>query len=140
MKVHEFQAKGLLARFGVAVPRGEMVRTPDEAAAATRRLGGRVVVKAQIHAGGRGKGIAHDAASGAPVVLTGETRPLGGVRVASDADQARLKKMEELYPDEIYKGTSGLPASARRSRTSTDYEVNMMQIREVLRIAWWRRD
>ena len=56
MKIHEYQAKSLLARFGVPVPRGEVVFTPAEARAAAERLGGRVVVKAQIHAGGRGKG------------------------------------------------------------------------------------
>jgi succinyl-CoA synthetase beta subunit len=68
LKVHEYQAKSLLAQFGVAVPRGEAA---DEAGAAreiAKRLGGAVVVKAQIHAGGRGKG--------------------GGIRVARDPDQA----------------------------------------------------
>ncbi len=56
MKIHEYQAKALLAPFGIPVPRGEVAFTPDEARAAAGRLGGRVVVKAQIHAGGRGKG------------------------------------------------------------------------------------
>ncbi len=56
MKIHEFQAKAILAARGVPVPRGEVVQSPGEAAAAARRLGGTVVVKAQIHAGGRGKG------------------------------------------------------------------------------------
>ncbi|MYN66390.1 MAG: succinate--CoA ligase subunit beta, partial [Acidobacteria bacterium] len=56
MKIHEYQAKTLLAAAGVSVPRGEPAFTADEARAAAERLGGRVVVKAQIHAGGRGKG------------------------------------------------------------------------------------
>ncbi|MCZ6785454.1 MAG: ADP-forming succinate--CoA ligase subunit beta [Proteobacteria bacterium] len=57
MNVHEYQAKALLAEYGVAVPEGELAGTPAEAEAAARRLGGAVVVvKAQIHAGGRGKG------------------------------------------------------------------------------------
>lgn len=57
MKIHEYQAKAILAAFGVEVPRGELARTPEEARAAAQRLGGNVwVVKAQIHAGGRGKG------------------------------------------------------------------------------------
>ncbi len=60
MKIHEYQAKGILAKYGVAVPRGEMVTTRDEAEQAAKRLieqGAKgVVVKAQIHAGGRGKG------------------------------------------------------------------------------------
>ncbi len=56
MKIHEYQAKGILARHHVAVPRGEVAMTPAEAGEIARRLGGTVVVKAQIHAGGRGKG------------------------------------------------------------------------------------
>jgi succinyl-CoA synthetase beta subunit len=68
MKVHEYQAKSLLSRFGVAVPRGEVADTATEAREIAKRLGGPVVVKAQIHAGGRGKG--------------------GGIRVARDAEEA----------------------------------------------------
>ena len=60
MKIHEYQAKEILAKYGVAVPRGEMASTYDEAVDVAKRLfaGGAsgVVVKAQIHAGGRGKG------------------------------------------------------------------------------------
>ena len=69
MKIHEYQAKAILARHGVPVPRGEVAFTVDEAGAIARRLGGGVtVVKAQIHAGGRGKG--------------------GGVKVVKDAAAA----------------------------------------------------
>ena len=68
MKIHEFQAKALLARYGVPVPRGEVALSVKEAAAAAARIGGSVVVKAQIHAGGRGKG--------------------GGVKVARNAEEA----------------------------------------------------
>jgi len=57
MKIHEYQAKSVLARFGVAVPRGEVAFTAAEAGEIAKRLGGDIaVVKAQIHAGGRGKG------------------------------------------------------------------------------------
>jgi succinyl-CoA synthetase beta subunit len=70
MKIHEYQAKALLARHGVPVPRGEVASTSEEAEAAAKKLGGSVVVKAQIHAGGRGKG--------------------GGVKVAKDSDAARV--------------------------------------------------
>jgi succinyl-CoA synthetase beta subunit len=57
VKIHEYQAKSVLARFGVPVPRGEVAFTPAEAVDVARRLGGPIaVVKAQIHAGGRGKG------------------------------------------------------------------------------------
>jgi succinyl-CoA synthetase beta subunit len=56
MKIHEYQAKEIFRRFGVPTPRGEMVTTPEQAQAAAERLGTKiVVVKAQIHAGGRGK-------------------------------------------------------------------------------------
>ncbi len=68
MKIHEYQAKGLLAKYGVPVPRGEVALTVDEAEAAAKKIGGSVVVKAQIHAGGRGKG--------------------GGVKVVKDLESA----------------------------------------------------
>ena len=55
MKIHEYQAKAILREFGVPVPNGEVAQTADEAGAIARRLAGRVVVKAQVHAGGRGK-------------------------------------------------------------------------------------
>ena len=55
MKVHEYQAKSTLARYGVPVPRGAVASTPAEAGEIASGLGGRVVVKAQVHAGGRGK-------------------------------------------------------------------------------------
>jgi succinyl-CoA synthetase beta subunit len=55
VKVHEYQAKAILREFGVPVPRGEVAESPGEARAVAERLGGRVVVKAQVHAGGRGK-------------------------------------------------------------------------------------
>lgn len=70
MKIHEYQAKALLAHYGVPVPRGEVVHTVPEAELAAQRLGGTVVVKAQIHAGGRGKG--------------------GGVKVVKNPEQARI--------------------------------------------------
>ena len=60
MKIHEYQAKEILAKYGVPVPKGEVANTPEEAAAVARKLladgASGVVVKAQIHAGGRGKG------------------------------------------------------------------------------------
>ena len=68
MKIHEYQAKAILAQYNVPVPRGQVAYTVEEAEAAARALGGSVVVKAQIHAGGRGKG--------------------GGVKVAKDAIEA----------------------------------------------------
>jgi succinyl-CoA synthetase beta subunit len=73
MKIHEYQAKAILSKYGVAIPRGQMAQTPEEAERAAKDLidagASGVVVKAQIHAGGRGKG--------------------GGVKVAKSLDEAR---------------------------------------------------
>jgi succinyl-CoA synthetase beta subunit len=72
MKIHEYQAKAIIQKFGVAVPRGEVAMTREEAEVAAKNLLGAgasgVVVKAQIHAGGRGKG--------------------GGVKIAKSAEEA----------------------------------------------------
>ena len=56
MKIHEYQGKAILGRFGVPIPRGDVAFSADEAVAIAQRLGLPVVIKAQIHAGGRGKG------------------------------------------------------------------------------------
>ena len=56
MKLHEYQAKEIFARYGIEVPRGIVANTPEEAGEATREMGGQAVVKAQVHAGGRGQG------------------------------------------------------------------------------------
>ena len=55
MKIHEYQAKELLAKYGVPIPKGRVATTPEEAAEITTELGGKAIVKAQVHAGGRGK-------------------------------------------------------------------------------------
>ena len=68
MKIHEYQGKEVLAAHGVPVPRGIVITEASQAKAAAEQLGGRVVVKAQIHAGGRGKG--------------------GGVKLAANPDEA----------------------------------------------------
>jgi len=69
MKIHEYQAKEILRRYGVPTPRGEAAFTAEQAFRVAEKLGGKVVIKAQIHAGGRGKG--------------------GGVKIAGDAAEAR---------------------------------------------------
>lgn len=56
MKIHEFQAKKILKKYDVPIPHGEVAKTPSKAQKVAEKLGGKVVVKAQIHAGGRGKG------------------------------------------------------------------------------------
>ena len=55
MKIHEYQAKEIFARYGIPIPKGRVATTPDDAAEIAEELGGRAVVKAQVHAGGRGK-------------------------------------------------------------------------------------
>ena len=55
MKLHEYQAKALMAQYGVPIPRGQIASTPSDAQRITEELGGRSVIKAQVHAGARGK-------------------------------------------------------------------------------------
>ncbi len=55
MKIHEYQAKDILARYGVPIQPGRVAHTPEEAEAIARELGGPVVIKAQVYVGGRGK-------------------------------------------------------------------------------------
>ncbi len=74
MKIHEYQAKEVLKAFGVPVPNGAVARTPEEAEAVAKDLGGTTVVKAQIHAGGRGKG--------------------GGIKLAADPAEAKQAASE----------------------------------------------
>ena len=76
MKIHEYQAKGILRQYGVATPRGRVTADPEEARAICEEFGGRAVVKAQIHAGGRGKG--------------------GGVKLAGSPDEAAERAREIL--------------------------------------------
>ena len=69
MKIHEYQAKQILAKYGVQIPKGEVAETAEKAAEIAAKIGPRVVLKAQIHAGGRGKG--------------------GGIKLANGADEAK---------------------------------------------------
>jgi succinyl-CoA synthetase beta subunit len=88
VKIHEYQAKVLLKRYDVPVPEGEVAHSPEIVRAIAERLGGRVVVKAQIHAGGRGKGTFRAKGGDQPVEHPGERRALGGVVVADGAGAA----------------------------------------------------
>jgi succinyl-CoA synthetase beta subunit len=86
MNIHEYQAKQLLAKFGVAVPDGAVAYSPAEAVAAAEKLGGPVyVVKSQIHAGGRGAGR-----------FNGNEGGKGGVRVVKSVDEVRANAEEML--------------------------------------------
>ena len=83
MNIHEYQGKALLDKYGVAVPKGKVAYTPDEAVAAAEELGGPVwVVKSQIHAGGRGAGRFKDDPDG-------PDGGRGGVRVVKSIDDVR---------------------------------------------------
>src|SRR6185295_9114556 len=87
MNIHEYQAKELLARFGVPVPAGHAAMSVEEAVAAAERLPGPLyVVKAQIHAGGRGKGRFKELGPDAK----------GGVRLARTLDEVRSAAAEML--------------------------------------------
>jgi succinyl-CoA synthetase beta subunit len=94
MKLHEYQAKDLLARYGVPVPQGRVARTPEEAEAITRELGGSAVIKAQAHTGARGKA--------------------GGVKVAQEPEEAREHASAILGMQLVthQTGPQGLPVSA----------------------------
>jgi succinyl-CoA synthetase beta subunit len=86
MNIHEYQAKQLLAKFGVAVPKGGVAYTPKEAVAVAKELGGPVyVVKSQIHAGGRGAGR-----------FKGNEGGKGGVRVVKSVEDVRASAGEML--------------------------------------------
>src|SRR4051812_13866074 len=88
MKIHEYQAKQLLAAAGANVPRGVVVSSPQEAVQAFDTLGGPVVLKAQIHAGGRGKGR-----------FKGSDKDWGGVKfIRKREDVAPVAEVMFKYP------------------------------------------
>ena len=119
MKIHEYQAKEILRRYNVPTPRGTAAFSLDEARAAAQELGGKVVVKAQIHAGGRGKGggvkLAHSTAEAVEkaeailgmTLVTHQTGPAGKV--------VKRLLIEEQMPiaREIYLGVVLDRASAK---------------------------
>ena len=111
MKIHEYQGKELFRKAGVPVLAGQVARTPEEAAAAYTKLGGKIaVVKAQIHAGGRGKGTivevptqrgvqlvksAEEAATVAKNLLGNSVGMLAEIRQANDHNSARFRHVKE---------------------------------------------
>jgi succinyl-CoA synthetase beta subunit len=120
MKIHEYQAKGILGQYSVPVPRGEVAFTADEAEVAAKSIGGSVVVKAQIHAGGRGKGggvkIARDAAEAAEIarkmlgmkLVTHQTGPEGRI-VQRLLIEETLPIARELYLGIVLDRAQGKP-------------------------------
>ena len=122
MNLHEYQAKELFRGCGIAVPAGKVASSPEDAVAAAQSLGGKVwVVKAQVHAGGRGKA--------------------GGVKVARDADTVRAAAVAMLGTRLVTKqtGPEGLPVERVYVESGSDIErelyVSMTLNRERGRIA-----
>ena len=134
MKIHEYQAKSVLARFGVPVPRGEVAFSPAEAGDIARRLGGDVVVvKSQIHAGGRGKGggvkIARSAAEGEQIakqmigmtLVTHQTGP-EGKKVGRVLIEEGLQIDRELYLSIVIDRASASPVVIASAAGGMDIE------------------
>ncbi len=117
MKVHEYQAKEILSTGGIPVPAGKVAETPEKAAAVAKELGGKSVVKAQVHAGGRGKagGIKlvstpEEAATAAQELIgtnlvTFQTGP-GGVPIRSVLVEEALDVDRELYVGMVIDGAA----------------------------------
>ena len=124
MKIHEFQAKQILAKYGVPVPKGRVAASADEARVIAQELGGRVVVKAQIHAGGRGKGggvkLANSPDEAAQVfsqimgmqLITHQTGPQGQ-KVKTVLIEEQMPIERELYLAVLIDGASGRLPKAR---------------------------
>ena len=134
MKIHEYQAKAILARHGVPVPRGEVASNGSEAAAIASRLGGHVVVvKAQIHAGGRGKGggvklakspaEAEKLANGmiGMTLVTHQTGPNGRV-VSRVLVEEGLQMTRELYVSIVLDRAAGKPVMMASAAGGMDIE------------------
>ncbi len=133
MKIHEYQAKAILARYAVPVPRGKVAFTAEEAESAAREIGGSVVVKAQIHAGGRGKGggvkIAKDAAEAGEIarkmlgmtLVTHQTGPEGRV-VKQLLVEETLPIERELYLGIVLDRVQGKPVLMASEAGGMDIE------------------
>ena len=104
MKIHEYQAAALFEQYGVRVPAGRVAQTPDEACAAARELNcGAVVVKAQVHTGGRGKA--------------------GGVKLAATPEEARLRAQEILGMTLVTKQTGSQGKLVRKVMVSETIDI-----------------
>jgi succinyl-CoA synthetase beta subunit len=134
MKIHEYQAKAILSRYGVPVPRGEVAFNASEAGEIARRLGGHVVVvKAQIHAGGRGKGggvklakspeEAERLAAGmiGMTLVTHQTGPEGRM-VSRVLVEEGLQMTRELYVSLVLDRSSGKPVMMASAAGGMDIE------------------
>ena len=134
MKIHEYQAKQILTRFGVSVPKGDVAYTPEEAREIATRLGGTVVVKAQIHAGGRGKAggvkLAHSAAEAESIardilgkkLVTVQTGPEGRI-VRRLLIEEGLDIARELYLGLVIDRMTAAPVFMASSEGGVEIEV-----------------
>jgi succinyl-CoA synthetase beta subunit len=133
MKIHEYQAKAILTEFGVPVPRGRAATTPAEARGIAQELGGPVVVKAQIHAGGRGKGggvkpaPSPEAAEQVAAQILGmmlRTHQTGpeGQRVRRVLVEEAMAIRQELYLGIVIDRATGLPACMASAAGGMDIE------------------
>src|ERR1700743_2928515 len=122
MNIHEYQAKEVLRKYGVATLKGQVAFTPEEAVSAARNVGGSVwVVKAQIHAGGRGKG--------------------GGVKVAKSIDEVRAEATRMLGMNLVTHQTGPKGRVVRRlyieegAAIAKEYYLSLLVDRETSRVA-----
>ena len=147
MKIHEYQGKTLLAQHGVATPRGEPVFAAPAAGEVARRLGGRVVVKAQIHAGGRGKGggvkVADDPAAAERIagemlgmtLVTAQTGPAGRV-VSRLLVEEGLDIARELYLGLLIDRTERRPLMMASAAGGMEIEQVAADTPELIHKVW----
>ncbi len=130
MKIHEFQGKEIFRRYGIPVPDGEIATTPDEAQKIAEKLGGKLVVKAQIHAGGRGKGSLTKAAE------------IHGVKVVTEAKDARAHA-QALLGNALHTHQTGPEGQVvrrvlieRATDIAKEYYVGLVLDRETARVTF----
>ncbi|MQG00760.1 MAG: ADP-forming succinate--CoA ligase subunit beta [SAR202 cluster bacterium] len=146
MKLHEFQSKEILSKYGIPVPQGKVARTPSQAATAAFDLGGTIVVKAQVHAGGRGNaggikvvqtpGAAEQAAAAmlGKNLTTFQTGP-EGVPVENVLIEEGIEIAEELYLGMVIDGsTKGVVVIASKSGGVNIEEVAQNSPEKILQI------
>ena len=146
MKLHEFQSKEILSKYGIPVPQGKIARTPSQAATAAFDLGGTIVVKAQVHAGGRGNaggikvvqtpGAAEQAAAAmlGKNLTTFQTGP-EGVPVENVLIEEGIEIAEELYLGMVIDGsTKGVVVIASKSGGVNIEEVAQNSPEKILHI------
>jgi len=133
MKIHEFQAKQIFAQHGVPIPKGRVANDAAEAKAIAQELGGKVVVKAQIHAGGRGKGggvkLANSPEEAAQVfgqingmqLVTHQTGPQGQ-KVKTVLVEEQMAIDRELYLAMLIDGAAGRPVMMASAAGGMDIE------------------